>query len=77
MLNSKKKNKNKIELRRGHKRRRQTRVGVEEKMRERVDKRIEKRKKDENIEERAIRRRRGRQTNVFYLYVMKLGIIVF
>ena len=77
MLNSKKK-KNKIELRRGHKRRRQTRVGVEEKMRERVDKRIEKRKKDENIEERkAIRRRRGRQTNVFYLYVMKLGIIVF
>jgi hypothetical protein len=46
-------------------------------MRERVDKRIEKRKKDENIEERAIRRRRGRQTNVFYLYVMKLGIIVF
>jgi hypothetical protein len=64
-------------LRRGHKRRRQTRVGEEEKMRERVDKRIEKRKKDENIEERAIRRRRGRQTNVFYLYVMKLGIIVF
>jgi len=77
MLNSKKKNKNKIELRSGHKRRRQTRVGEEEKMRERVDKRIEKRKKDENIEERAIRRRRGRQTNVFYLYVMKLGIIVF
>jgi hypothetical protein len=33
MLNSKKK-KNKIELRRGHKRRRQTRVREEEKMRE-------------------------------------------
>jgi hypothetical protein len=47
-------------------------------VRERVDERREKRKKDENIEGRkAIRRHRGRQTNVFYMYVMKLGIIIF